>query len=118
MEKGVEDAPQRVPQCKLLDKIDTFVYTCCGVIVLETAKIFTSGGSQAVRLPKSCRFLCDEVAVKKVGAIVMLYQKDKAIENFLHCEPFTSDVHEAIIEARREDAESAASHQSDREPIF
>ena len=92
----------------LFDKISTCVYTKYGVINLETAKIFTHGGSQAVRLPKSCRFPSDEVAVKKVGAIVMLYQKDKALDNFLQCEPFTDDVYGAILEARREDAEYAA----------
>ena len=84
---------------------------------METAKIFTHGGSQAVRLPKTCRFPCAEVAVKKVGAIVMLYQKDSALDNFLLCEPFTDDVYDAILEARREDAEYTAKN-SDREPIL
>ena len=85
---------------------------------METAKLFTSGGSQAVRLPKSCRFNCDEVAVKKIGNTVMLYQKDKALENFLLCDPVTDDVYESILEARREDAKYAASHADDREPIL
>ena len=80
---------------------------------METAKIFTSGGSQAVRLPKSCRFTGDEVAVKKVGAIVMLYQKEKALENFLVCDPLTDDVFLSIVDARREDAEYTASHRLD-----
>ena len=85
---------------------------------METAKLFTSGGSQAVRLPKSCRFSGDEVAIKKVGAIVMLYQKDQALENFLQSEPLTDDVYSSILEARREDAEYAALHTDDREPIL
>ena len=102
----------------LFDKVSTLVYTICEVIILETAKLFTSGGSQAVRLPKSCRFSCDEVAVKKVGAIVMLYPKDKALENFLQCEPLTDDVYKSIIEARQEDAEYAANHENNREPIL
>ena len=85
---------------------------------METAKIFTSGGSQAVRLPKSCRFPCDEVVVKKVGAIVMLYQRDKALENFLQSDSLTSDVYETILEARREDAEYAANNANDRMPIL
>ena len=85
---------------------------------METAKLFTSGGSQAVRLPKSCRFSCDEVAVKRIGAIVMLYPKDKALENFLQCEPLTDDVYESILEARREDMEYAASNMDDKEPIL
>ena len=87
------------------------------MINLETAKLFTHGGSQAVRLPKSCRFPGDEVAVKKVGAIVMLYQKDKALDNFLRCGPFTDDVHGSIVEARREDAEHDANHNY-MEPIL
>ena len=47
------------------------------------------------------------MAIKKVGAIVMLYQKDKALDNFINCEPLTDDVYESILEARREDAEYA-----------
>ena len=82
---------------------------------METAKLFTHGGSQAVRLPKSCRFSCNEVAVKKVGSIVILYEKDKALENFLQSEPFTDDVYDAILEARRLDAEYEANHK-DMEP--
>ena len=81
---------------------------------METAKLFTSGGSQAVRLPKSCRFSCNEVAVKKVGDIVMLYQQDKALDNFLRCDSLTDDVYESILEARREDAEYDANHADDR----
>ncbi len=32
---------------------------------MEYAKIFSNGGSQAVRLPKSCRFDQDEVLVNR-----------------------------------------------------
>ena len=85
---------------------------------METAKLFTSGGSQAVRLPKSCRFAGDEVAVKKVGGIVMLYRADEALDNFLQCQPLTEDVYSSILEARREDAEYAANHKDDREPML
>ena len=85
---------------------------------METAKLFTSGGSQAVRLPKSCRFPGNEVAVKKVGDIVMLYKADKALENFLRSEPFTDDVYDSILEARREDAEHAAHSADDKEPML
>jgi len=85
---------------------------------METAKLFTSGGSQAVRLPKSCRFPGDEVAVKKVGAIVMLYPRELALENFLQREPLTDDVYDSILEARREDARYDAARADDREPIL
>lgn len=43
---------------------------------METAKIFTNGRSQAVRLPKAFRFDDDEVFIKRVGdAIVLLPRK-------------------------------------------
>jgi len=51
-----------------------------------------------------------EVAVKKGGAIVMLYSKDEALKNFLNSEPLTDDVHKSILDARCEDAEYDATH--------
>jgi antitoxin VapB len=50
---------------------------------METAKIFMNGRSEAVRLPKSCRFGSDEIYVKKVGSIVLLVPKDKTWEVFM-----------------------------------
>ena len=43
---------------------------------MEYAKIFSNGGSQAVRLPKSCRFDQDEVLVNRIGKAVVLLPKD------------------------------------------
>ena len=43
---------------------------------METAKVFASGGSQAVRLPKDCRFSGDEVLVNRIGSVVILTPKD------------------------------------------
>ena len=40
-----------------------------------TAKLFKNGRSQAVRLPKECRFRGDEVFVRKYEDIVILYSK-------------------------------------------
>lgn len=40
-----------------------------------TAKVFNNGNSQAVRLPKECRFDDAEVIVKKVGDAVTLLPK-------------------------------------------
>ncbi|MBR5180428.1 antitoxin VapB [Ruminococcus sp. YRD2003] len=48
-----------------------------------TAKLFTNGSSQAVRLPKEFRFNGTEVYVQKVGSSVMLVPKDKAWETFM-----------------------------------
>jgi len=39
---------------------------------LPTAKVFTTGRSQAVRLPKAFRFTTDEVTIEKVGNAVIL----------------------------------------------
>ena len=44
-------------------------------MILTTAKVFTNGGSQAVRLPKDCRFEDSEVFVNRVGNVVMLIPK-------------------------------------------
>lgn len=41
----------------------------------NTAKVFTSGRSQAVRLPKKYRFSVDEVYVRKEGDEVILSPK-------------------------------------------
>ena len=40
--------------------------------LMETAKIFWSGRSQAVRLPKEFRFDADEVSIKRRGNAVVL----------------------------------------------
>lgn len=42
-----------------------------------TAKLFKSGRSQAVRLPKEFRFEGDEVYVQRAGEAVMLIPKEK-----------------------------------------
>lgn len=41
----------------------------------QTARLFTNGNSQAVRLPKEFRFEGDEVIIKKVGSAVILLPK-------------------------------------------
>ena len=53
----------------------------------ERAKIFQNGGSQAVRLPKSCRFADgqDEVIVRRVGKKVILEPADAWSDEFLDC---------------------------------
>jgi antitoxin VapB len=43
---------------------------------MKTARIFTNGRSQAVRLPKEYRFSGDEVYINKVRGIVVLIPKD------------------------------------------
>ena len=44
---------------------------------MDTARLFKSGRSQAVRLPKEFRFDGEEVYIKKVGeAVVLLPRED------------------------------------------
>jgi len=43
-----------------------------GANMETTAKLFKNGSSQAVRLPKECRFAGDEVVVKRFGDTVIL----------------------------------------------
>ena len=59
---------------------------------MMTAKIFKNGRSQAVRLPKECRFNTEEVAVYRVGDIVMLIPMDNKWDNFIQAiDMFTED---------------------------
>ncbi|MCI8729618.1 MAG: AbrB/MazE/SpoVT family DNA-binding domain-containing protein [Lachnospiraceae bacterium] len=51
---------------------------------MMTAKLFENGRSQAVRLPKECQFKGDEVAVNKIGDIVILMPKDNKWSGFLN----------------------------------
>ncbi len=44
-------------------------------MITDTAKIFTTGRSQAVRLPKAYRFDTAEVFIQKVGNTVVLRPK-------------------------------------------
>ena len=59
---------------------------------MEIAKIFTNGKSQAVRLPKECRFSGSEVYAQKMGDTVLLLPKDKIWETFMEgLSGFTGD---------------------------
>ena len=43
---------------------------------MNTAKVFETGRSQAIRLPKEYRFTEKEVGIKKLGDIVLLFPKE------------------------------------------
>jgi len=76
-------------------------------VFMETAKIFKNGQSQAVRLPKGCRFEGSEVYVKKMGDIVLLVPKDKPWELFVNSlDRFTDDFMEKRIQPPLESRES------------
>lgn len=58
---------------------------------MMTAKVFENGRSQAVRLPKECRFNTDEVAVNKIGDIVLLMPKTNKWSSFMQAIDMFSD---------------------------
>ena len=71
---------------------------------MQTAKLFANGSSQAVRLPKECRFAGDEVGVMRLGELVVLYPKDRAEELFFSSlGNFTDDFFTSVEQARMED---------------
>ena len=49
------------------------------------AKLFQNGGSQAVRLPKECRFESSEVLVRREGRRVILEPADEWSDEFRSC---------------------------------
>lgn len=44
---------------------------------MDMAKVFVTGRSQAVRLPREYRFDADEVCITRVGDLVILYPRKK-----------------------------------------
>ena len=58
---------------------------------MMTAKIFENGRSQAVRLPKEFRFDADEVAINKIGEVVMLMPKNNDWSSFIQAIDMFSD---------------------------
>ena len=51
--------------------------------MMETAKVFETGRSQAVRLPKKFRFNVDEVVIQQLGDAVLLVPKDSLWQTFM-----------------------------------
>ena len=62
---------------------------------MDTAKVFETGRSQAVRLPKKFRFDVDEVVVQQLGDAVLLAPRDSVWKIFMDgLEGFTGDIFE------------------------
>ena len=69
---------------------------------MSVAKIFNNGGSQAVRLPKECRFEPDQkVIIKKIGYMVVMVPEDKI--NVLFESSFGSASPDFFVEGRVQD---------------
>jgi len=72
----------------------------------STAKIFDTGRSQAVRIPKAYRFDCDEVLVHRDGNRLILTPKPRRISEFFespHFRKLSSDFPTQIDDAPAED---------------
>jgi antitoxin VapB len=75
---------------------------------VDTAKLFQSGRSQAVRLPKAYRFDGDEVAIKHLGSAVLLLPLDNPWQLL---EEGLSEFEEGFV------LERAQPEQADREAL-
>jgi len=59
---------------------------------MQTAKIFTNGRSQAVRLPKNLRFSSSDVFIQKIGKMVILLPTDDPWSSLIESlEQFSDD---------------------------
>jgi antitoxin VapB len=68
-------------------------------VEMSTAKIFWSGRSQAVRLPKDFRFDTDEVRIRRRGATVIL---EPVARDWAWLEPLFGPVDDDFAEATKE----------------
>ncbi len=48
---------------------------------MTCTKVFTSGNSQAVRIPKEYHIDYSEILIKKIGTTIILYPKSRPWEN-------------------------------------
>ena len=72
--------------------IDLTVDTC-GIVflIMDTAKLFKNGRSQAVRLPKKYRFSGDQVFLRKFGNGVILMPEEKTWDSLVESVELFSD---------------------------
>ncbi len=72
----------------------------------STARVFITGRSQAVRIPKQYRFTTDEVYVEQVGEQLILSPKPKSwAQYFVSAKHFTDDFPDRIDELIPEERE-------------
>src|SRR5262249_6029729 len=71
-------------------------------VAVDTAKIFKSGNSQAVRLPKKYRFRGKEVEIFRRGDEVVLRERSRGMERAFEILANLSINVDAIEEARKE----------------
>ncbi|WP_374688071.1 antitoxin [Promineifilum sp.] len=74
---------------------------------MDTAKLFTNGRSQAVRLPKEYRFEGTEVFIKKVGNAVMLIPATESWQTLVESlSQFSDDFMESREQPETQERES------------
>ena len=93
-------APPRGPASKRSGK-STLVPTAKPTDRRKFARVFMSGRSQAVRLPREFRFDTDRVVIRREGRSVVLTPPFKDRDDYLkNSTPFTDDFYEAMREIR------------------
>jgi antitoxin VapB len=71
------------------------------------AKVFRTGRSQAVRIPKEYRFACDEVFIERQGERIILTPKPRSWkEYFAAPASLPADYPEKLLDGPPEDVES------------
>jgi antitoxin VapB len=71
-----------------------------------TAKVFSTGRSQAVRIPKEYRFSCDEVTIEREGERVILTPRPRSWrEYFARSKRFSDDYPEDVADAPPQERE-------------
>lgn len=78
----------------------TYIYTFCKEVHMR-AKVFENGGSQAIRLPKECRFDGKEVEVRKIfGTVFVSPKEDNWVSNLQGLDLLTDELADAVLENR------------------
>jgi antitoxin VapB len=72
----------------------------------DTAKVFKTGRSQAVRIPKPYRFSCGEVFIERDGERVILTPRLRSWKDYFARSPqLPADFPERLRDAQPEDVE-------------
>jgi len=69
---------------------------------MDKAKVFWSGRSQAVRLPKKYRFDTDEVTIRKEGDVVLLEPRVKADDPWAWLDKMPGTLDQDFLDALNE----------------
>lgn len=77
---------------------------------METAKVFWSGRSQAVRLPKEFRFDTDEVRIRRHGNALIL---EPVAQDWAWLEPLAGPLDDAFVQAATEQPASEERQELD-----